>query len=148
SDSVVKDKVDFKRVPYFSGFEDTRTTCLGGFDLCINTYSKHKEEAWDLIKFMTSYDSQLETAVVCAQLPTRKAVYNDPELTKKFPKALQQYNDYLVGDVRPSAGAGAKYSEVSDIMQTAIHAALSKVKAPSNSLKEAAEKINSLIQKK
>ncbi|MBA7493580.1 putative ABC transporter-binding protein [subsurface metagenome] len=145
-DSVVKDKVNFKRVPYFRGFENTRTTCMGGWSLIVNAYSKHKKEAWDFIEFITSYDSQLKTAITTGCLPTRKEVYNDPNLIKSFPRALDQYTNFLVGDVRPSAATGAKYPELSDIMQTAIHATLIGKKTSGNALKEAVERINSLLQ--
>ena len=141
SDSMVRDKVDFKRVPYFKGHADANTVCLGGWILGINVNSNHKEEAWKFIEYLTSHEAQLRTAVVTGSLPTRQSVYDDPMLSAQFPVAKKQFEDFMVGNVRPSAQLGENYTRVSEIMQQEIQAALLRLKTPTKALNDAARQI-------
>ncbi|PNR92578.1 ABC transporter substrate-binding protein [Petrotoga sp. 9PWA.NaAc.5.4] len=145
-DSIVRDKVDFKRVPYFEGHPDTYTVCLGGWLLGINVNSKYKEEAWKFIEYLTSHEAQLKTAVVTGSLPTRKSVYDDPKLLEQFPTANKQFEDFMVGNVRPSAQLGETYTRVSEIMQQEIQAALLRLKTPEKALNDAAKQIAPLLK--
>lgn len=144
-DSPVKDKVDFTRVPYFEGHAEAKTTALGGWLLAINANSRHKKEAAELIRFLTSYEAMLRTAVVTGNLPARSSVYRDPELTRAFPAALKQFADFEVGDVRPSAVAGPKYPQLSEIMQVEVTSALYRRKTPQQALNDAASRIEALL---
>jgi len=145
-DSFVADKVDFTRVPYFEGYPDTNTVCLGGWLLGININSEHKEEAWKFIEYLTSHEAQLKTAIVTGNLPTRKSVYDDERLIEQFPVAKKQFEDFLVGNVRPSAKLGEKYTQVSEIMQREIQAALLRLKDPQKALDDAVREINTLLK--
>ena len=144
-DSPVADVVDFKRVPYFEGFEDTNTTPLGGWLLAINANSDHKEEAAEWIGYVTSAEAQLTTAIEQGRLPTRVSVYDDPALDENFPVAADQGANYEVGNVRPSAQTGALYPQVSDIMQTEVTEALFQRKSPEEALADAEERINEVL---
>jgi len=146
SDSIVADKVDFMRVPYFEGYPDTNTVCLGGWLLGININSQHKEEAWKFIEYLTSHEAQLRTAAVTGNLPTRQSVYEDSRLVEQFPVANKQYKDFMVGNVRPSAQLGEKYTQVSEIMQREIQSALLRLKTPQRALDDAVSQINALLR--
>jgi multiple sugar transport system substrate-binding protein len=145
-DSPVKDKIDFTRNPYFEGHPDGHSTTLGGFLLTINANSKHKEEAAELIRYFCSYDSQLQAALIGAKAPTISAVYDDPMLQEKRPVLSGLGKNFDVGLVRPSAQTGAKYPQVSEIMQLEITAALHQQKTPEQALADAEAQIKALLQ--
>lgn len=145
-DSLVADKVDFMRVPYFEGHSDANTVALGGWLLGINVNSKHKDEAFKFIEYLTSHEAQLRTAIVTGNLPTRQTVYDDDRLIEQFPVANKQFEDFMVGNVRPSAQLGEKYTQVSDIMQREIQSALLRLKTPQKALNDASKQIDSILK--
>ena len=145
-DSPVKDKIDFTRNPYFEGVPEGHSTTLGGFLLTINANSKHKSEAAELIRYFTSYDSQLQAALIGAKAPTISAVYDDPVLKEKLPVLAKLGKNFDVGLVRPSAQTGEKYPQVSEIMQLEITAALQQQKTPEQALADAESQIKALLQ--
>ncbi len=147
NDSPVKGKVMMRRVPYFKGHSNARTVCMGGWILIINPYSKHKEAAAKLIKFLTSYKAGLKMAIETGSMPAIKGMDKDQTLLKNYPIAKVLYKDFAVGDVRPSAQAGAKYPELSHIMQREIHAALTRTKSVEQALKDAQSQIEALLKK-
>ncbi len=145
-DSPVKDKVDVTRNPYFEGHPDGHSSAMGGFLLAINANSKHKEEAAELIRYFTSYDSQLKAAISGNKAPTRAAVYTD-EALQKADTILPKYGkSYAVGVVRPSAQTGAKYPKVTEIMQMEITSALHQQKTPEEALADAEAQIKALLE--
>ena len=145
-DSPVKDKIDFTRNPYFEGSPEGHSTTLGGFLLAINANSKHKEEAAELIRYFTSYDAQLQSALIGAKAPTISAVYDDPALKEQRPVLSALGKNFDVGLVRPSAMTGAKYPQISEIMQLEITSALHQQKTPEQALADAEAQIKALLQ--
>jgi multiple sugar transport system substrate-binding protein len=144
-DSPVKDKVEFTRNPYFEGHSEGHSTAIGGFLLTINANSEHKQEAAELIRYFTSYDAQLKAALISAKAPTISAVYNDPTLAEKRPDLAKLGKNFDVGVVRPSAQTGAKYPQVSEIMQLEITAALHQQKTPEQALTDAETQLKALL---
>ena len=145
-DSPVKGKVVMDRVPYFKGFEEANTVCMGGWILSLNPYSKHKAEAVRLMEYLTSEKSGLLLATKAGCLPARVGMEKNQALLKAYPLAETLYKDFAVGDVRPSALAGKKYPELSYIMQKEIHAALLGRKTAEQSLGDAQKAIEKLFQ--
>ena len=144
-DSAVKDNVMMKRVPYFQGHEDADTVCMGGWILIINPFSKHKEASARLIKSMTSEEAGLRMAVETGSMPALKGMEKNERLLSSYPIAKVLYEDFAVGDVRPSARAGAKYPELSHIMQREIHSALSRQKEVAAALSDAQAEAQQLL---
>jgi len=144
-DSPVKGKVMMTRVPYFKGYDDARTVCMGGWILIVNPYSKHKEAAVKLVKHLTTYEAGLKMAVETGCMPALKGMEDDKTLLENYPISKVLYEDFGVGDVRPSAQAGAKYPELSHIMQKEIHAALTKKKGVKQALADAQLAIEELL---
>ena len=145
-DSPVKDKVDFTRIPYFEGHPEGHSTAIGGYLLAINANSKHKEEAAELIRYFTSREAQVTAAVVGKKGPTRIAVYDEPAVAENVPVIAKLGESYKVGVVRPSAQTGARYPQVSEIMQMEITAALHQQKTPEQALADAEAQIKALLQ--
>lgn len=143
--SPVKDKVGMTRVPYFEGNSDANTVCMGGWILTVNPYSEHKEAAVEFIKHITSSENAFTMAVETGSMPGRNDMQENEELFKQYPIAEQLYADFSVGDVRPSAAAGENYPELSHIMQSEIHAALTGKKNVDEALSDAQKQLNKLF---
>ncbi len=123
-DSPVKGKVGVSELP--KGGEDGKSAAtLGGWELAVSKYSKHQQEAIDLVKFLDNYESQKERAIITSRPPTLTAVYNDPEVAKEQP-FIPLWKPVLDGTLaRPSAAAKRKYNEASSLFWTAVHNTLS-----------------------
>ncbi|MPQ96089.1 ABC transporter substrate-binding protein [Thioclava sp. JE_KL1] len=123
-DSPVKGKVGVSELP--KGGEDGKSAAtLGGWELAVSKYSKHQQEAIDLVKFLDNYESQKERAIVTSRPPTLTAVYNDPDVAKEQP-FIPLWKPVLDGTLaRPSAAAKRKYNEASSLFWTAVHNTLS-----------------------
>jgi multiple sugar transport system substrate-binding protein len=68
---------NFAVAPYPKGPKG-RFTFVGGSDLAIFKAAKHSEEAFQLLKFLTSKKAQVEYAKVTGFLPARRDAFNDP----------------------------------------------------------------------
>jgi len=79
--SKVAGKIGVGSLPAFSGHRSAST--LGGWQLGINRYSVHPDEAWRFIRFMTSPETQKILALDAGLAPTRRSVYEDSEILEK-----------------------------------------------------------------
>lgn len=145
-DSPVQGKVGMTRVPYFEGNSDADTVCMGGWILTINPYSENKEAAAEFIKYITNEENAFNMAVETGSMPARKDMQSNEALFEEYPIAEQLYADFAVGDVRPSAAAGKSYPELSHIMQSEIHAALTGQKSVDKALAAAQSQIEKLLE--
>ncbi|HYZ46557.1 MAG TPA: extracellular solute-binding protein, partial [Actinomycetota bacterium] len=57
--------------------------CLGGWDMCINSASNKKEQAWEFIQWMMQPEIQKTFAIDAGFLPPRKSLFEDKKLTTK-----------------------------------------------------------------
>lgn len=145
SDSPVAGKVGMTRVPYFAGHADANTVCMGGWILIVNPYSRNKDAAAKFIKYITTEQAGLKLAIDTGSMPALNGMDKNQELLKAYPIAKQLYADFAVGDVRPSALAGAKYPELSHEMQLEIHSALAGEKTPAQALADAQISVAKLL---
>lgn len=133
-DSAVKGK--FGVVPLPAGDSGTSAACLGGWNLAVSKFSKHQDAAIQLVRFLTSQDSQKQRAEDQALLPTIPALYDDPDIAKAQP-IVAQWKSVLDGAVpRPSAPTKTKYNEVSKDFWTSVHQALAGQTTAQASLKD------------
>jgi multiple sugar transport system substrate-binding protein len=98
-------------------------SCLGGWQLAINKFSPHKDEAWTFIQWMLQRDAQQYLAVKEAFPVTLNSVYNDPYINdlnpffNKLPSILQN------AQWRPML---PYYPDISNAIQQNIHQALAQ----------------------
>jgi len=145
-DSPVAGKFDFTRVPYFEGHDDADTTTMGGWFLGINPNSENKEAAADFLTFFTGKEQQLAAAVEDNRAPTIPAVYEDPAMADN--EVLAKFGaNYAFGVVRPSAGTGADYPRVSEVMQLEITNALHRQKTVEEALNDAQAQLEDLLSR-
>ncbi|AIY86529.1 MULTISPECIES: ABC transporter substrate-binding protein [unclassified Thermotoga] len=141
-ESPIKGKVGVAPLPMGPG--GRRAATLGGWVLGINKFSppEEKEAAKKLIKFLTSYDQQLYKAINAGQNPTRKAVYKDPKLKEAAPFMVELLGVFINALPRPRV---ANYTEVSDVIQRYVHAALTRQTTPEDAIKNIAKELKFLL---
>lgn len=142
-DSPVKGKVGVAPLPLGPG--GRRAATLGGWNLGINKFSskEEKEAAKKLIKFLTSYEQQLYKAIHSGQNPTRKAAYDDPKLKEAAPFMVELLSVFVNALPRPRT---ANYSELSDVIQKYVHAALTRQMTAEQAIKNIARELNFLLK--
>ncbi|OOY03183.1 extracellular solute-binding protein [Thioclava sp. F28-4] len=107
----------------------------GSMGLGITTTSKHPDEAWDYITFMTSQKEQ--NAYAKLSLPIWKSSYSDPDVTKGQEELIQAAQTGLAAMYpRPMT---PHYQEMSMALQQGIQEALLGTNSPEDALQAAAE---------
>jgi multiple sugar transport system substrate-binding protein len=120
--SKMRGKFDIAPLPIGpSGSESTGT--LGGWNFMINKNTKDPDTAWTFVKWMSSYQSQLTDSILAGSIPTRKAVYDDPNFIAELPWISDYKEIFENAEIRPAA---PNYSLVSASMQNNFKAALTK----------------------
>ncbi|BBM88956.1 putative ABC transporter-binding protein [Spirochaetota bacterium] len=141
SDSAVRKKFDVVTLPRGTTPNSKSAATLGGWNLGISEYSKNKEAAISLVKFLAGKKIQKLNAVNLSKLPTLPALYEDKEVLKAAP-FFATMKDVLAEAVgRPSGPTQKKYNEVSKEFWTAVHAVLAGDKNAKTSLAELERKL-------
>lgn len=139
-DSPVRGKVSVTRLPRHPGGE--RVGCLGGWSLTIPRASRHPEEAWELIRFLTGEHAQKVLALGAGFKPTRHALYADPELIRAQPYLPRLYP--LMRSARPRP-VTPYYLMISQILQPEWSAVLVGIKSPEAAVAEAGAQLLHLL---
>ncbi|MBV8815878.1 MAG: ABC transporter substrate-binding protein [Verrucomicrobia bacterium] len=130
--SAISGKFDITVLPK-GGDNGSNAACLGGHQLMISAYSKAPDAAADLVRYLSSAGVQKKRAIDWSLLPTRPALYNDPDVLAKYPffkTMLDVLNDAVT---RPSTVTGADYNQLS----TAFSQNVNKVLTGAESSKDA-----------
>lgn len=91
---------------------------LGGINLGISAYSKHRDAAFDAAECLASDDNQVAAAVKGGLPPTTESVYDNPEVKKAYP-----FSDLLrtsIDDAAPRPVTPA-YNDISLAIQKTFH---------------------------
>ncbi|WP_374730037.1 ABC transporter substrate-binding protein [Nitratireductor rhodophyticola] len=142
-DSPVKDSFAVTTLPVGAEGEKSAAT-LGGWHLGVSKYSKHPEEAIELVRFLNNYDNQKERAIITSRPPTLNAVYADAEVgeAQEFIPLWKPVVDNALP--RPSAATKRKYNEVSSEFWTAVHNTLSGDGSAEQNLRKLEARLNRL----
>ena len=81
--SKVAGKFDVAPLPKFEGRQSGGV--LGGANLAISTFSKHPEEAWEVIECLGGPKAQKRRALTRGEMPTIDALYQDADVRKALP---------------------------------------------------------------
>ena len=135
--SEVKGIIGIALLPHKKGFSSTST--LGGWHIGMSKYSDVKEEAWDFIKFVTSYNVQKKLLLDVGWNPGRKDVYRDSLLLKQIPRLKILYDVFKLSVMRPVI---PYYTQVSEVMQRYVNNCLAGKISPKNSLEEMQKEID------
>lgn len=139
-DSELAGKVGIKPMVHAPG--ESSAGCLGGWGLGISKTTAHPDEAWKLIEFYTSEESQRQMALRNGYLPVRRSTYTDPQVVQEYP----YYPDMLAvaesAALRPPV---AQYAQASDILQRYLSAALTNRMSPQDAMEAAANETRILL---
>ncbi|MEJ2287034.1 MAG: ABC transporter substrate-binding protein [Deinococcales bacterium] len=117
ADSAVKGKVGVAPLPAFPGHASA--TCVGGWQWAMNPYSAHKQDAFKLMQYLASEESQRTLAVKASNIPARKSLYKDPAVLQAAPQYADFYDVIINARPRPVTPL---YPDVSDLIRTTMNA--------------------------
>jgi multiple sugar transport system substrate-binding protein len=117
-------------------------SCLGGWDMLINSQSDMQEEAWEFIKFMTSPEQLKFRAVKATVLPTRSDLLTDPEI-EKIPVVSQGRPAIENTNPRP---VSPYYSDMSLEMNEQFNACLKGDVSPEQAVKTLQANLESIVE--
>lgn len=141
--SKIAGKFDIHSMP-FGGSNTVGHSCVGGWNMAINAYSKNTDAAWSFIQYMLSSDAQKQLAIKGSFTPALKSVYDDTDVQTKQPlfKKLQPIlQNSLPRPVSPV------YPDLSNIIQKHVHAALTKQASPAAALTALQSELQALVSK-
>lgn len=115
---------------------------LGGWQLAINTYSQHPDEAFQLIAFLTSLEQQNYKAIHAGQNPTRIASYQITDVVNANQHLVGMYDIFFNARSRP---VHPRYSEISEAIQHEVHRALRGVVSAEVATQNMAEDIQEIL---
>ena len=125
------------------GLDGPGKSSLGGHNLGISTYSKHKQSALDFIKFYTSEENQKANLELASQAPTFQDLYDDPALQEKYPYLTTLRDSINSAVPRPKVVA---YGDASTAIQDAAYAALTGSKSTTDALSELQSKLEEITK--
>jgi multiple sugar transport system substrate-binding protein len=115
---------------------------LGGWHLAISAHSRQADAAWRLVEFLASPEAQKVKAIEEGRLPTRTALYDDPDVLRANPHFAHLREPLNRTRPRP---ASPFYPRLSGILQSHLSRALVGLAAPQEALDEAARQMAPLL---
>ncbi|MFA1538718.1 ABC transporter substrate-binding protein [Actinomadura monticuli] len=111
---------------------------LGGHNLAISAFAKNKATSLDFVRYLTGEQSQRANLLATSQAPTVAALYDDPEMVKKFPylPVLKQ----AIANARPRPVA-VKYGDVTAAIQGEMYDAVTGKKPVDQALTDLQAKL-------
>ena len=116
-DKAVLDDIGWARYPQVDAGAPSRPP-LGGINLGIGAYSKHKDHALEAVRCITSLESQTEYMIKSKNPGARAAVYDNPGVRTIFPMADELRASLAEGAPRPRT---PYYTDVSTAVQRSFH---------------------------
>jgi trehalose/maltose transport system substrate-binding protein len=138
--SAVKDKTGMASLPAPPSGQSVST--LGGWHIGISRFSDDKEKALAFVEYVASYKSQKKMVLEVGWNPGRQDLYRDREVLEKMPFLKDLRDIFVHARARPVV---PYYTQVSDIAQRWIHAALAGKCAPDDALQQAEKEIAALL---
>ncbi len=147
-ESPIRGKFAVTVLPRADTPEGRHAATLGGWQLMVSRYSQHPEEAVELVRYLTSYEVQKERTLKLSLLPTRPALYEDPEVLTVRPW-FQSVLPVLQNAVaRPSTVTGALYNRVSEAFYSSVHEVLTGQKTAAQAVQEIERKLQRILRRR
>jgi multiple sugar transport system substrate-binding protein len=118
---------------------------LGGSHLAISRYTDNPEAAYALIEFLTDETQMLERAEMTGQLPARPALYESEALAAVLP--IDPAAARAIVNRAVARPATPIYSELSEILQVALHRVLTRQEEPRPALMAASGAIRQALER-
>ena len=140
-DSEVKGAVRVAPLPAFG--DNSSATCVGGFQWAMNPFSDNKDEAFQVMQYMASYDSQRQLAIAASHIPARDALYQDQEVLAAAPQFGQFFD--VIKNARPRP-LTPFYSEVSELIRTNMNAFFARAQDADTTLSEMQSGLTDILE--
>lgn len=140
--SPVRGKVGVVSLPAFSGFASAPV--LGGWMLAIPNSSAHQAVVGELIRFLTSPETQRKVAVELGYNPVRRALYADESLLDVRPLLKDLYPILLEARPRPVT---PYYLLISQAIQPEVSAVVVGRKSPKEALDAIKRRVDQIMGK-
>ncbi|MFI9824241.1 ABC transporter substrate-binding protein [Streptomyces sp. NPDC052013] len=114
------------------------TSVLGGSNLAVATHARHPDTAARLIAYLTSEPVQRQVLTRGALPPVRAALYDDPELVRRFPYLPTLRESVLAAAPRPKS---PHYDQVSLVVQAVVHDAMTGRQTPEAAVRRLAREL-------
>jgi multiple sugar transport system substrate-binding protein len=110
--SKIAGKVGVAKLPLFPG--GGFYSALGGWQLGVSSFSRHKDAAWKFVEFVAGERTQKLIAVKIGKAPARISLFEDKEILKANPQFAGMKDVFLSAYPRPRTPL---YPAVSNILQ-------------------------------
>ena len=141
--SKVAGKFNITSMPY-GGSNTVGHSCVGGWNMAINAFSKNVDASWSFMQYMLGSYAQQQLAIKGSFTPSLKSVYNNPQVLSAqplFSKLQPILQNSLPRPVSPV------YPDLSNIVQTHVHQALTKQVTPTAALTALQTELQALVSK-
>jgi multiple sugar transport system substrate-binding protein len=139
---IKQEQVTVSPIPVASGNESSST--LGGWTFMINAQSDLQDEAWEFVKFMSSYESFKFRAVNGGYISARKAILDDPAVQEAIP-TVKLAKDVLL-EYATSRPVTQYYGDMSLEMQEQFNNALTGDTSPQQAVETLQKNLTSIMQ--
>lgn len=139
--SKVAGKFDVAPLP---GLNGPGVSSLGGHNMGISTYSKHKATALDFIKFFTEKQQARVQLTKATLAPVYTELYEDPALQKDFPFLPTLKESVLNAEPRPKV---VNYGDATIAIQDAAYAALQGDLTPEEAVAQMQTELEDVVNK-
>lgn len=140
ADSQVRDRVGVIPLPGFT--PDSAATCIGGWQLAITAFSRNKQAAYNLIRFLSSPEVSKMQAILASHMPVFAEVYTDPDVLRANPWFAQALPVVQTARSRPVTPA---YPQVSEIIRTNMNAFLAGTRTADQALQDMTTRLTPLM---
>ncbi len=123
--SAVRGKVGVAQLPRGPGPAGRRTGTLGGWQLAVSRYSKHRAAAIALVRHLTSMAEQKRRAIQAGFNPTIPALYRDGQVVAANPFFGALGRAFETAVARPASQTGLDYNQVSAAFWNTVRDVLS-----------------------
>ncbi|MEN9519779.1 MAG: hypothetical protein RLZZ381_2367 [Cyanobacteriota bacterium] len=139
-DSEIVGKYQIKPMVHVAGKKSG--AALGGWGLGISATTKHPDAAWQVIEFLSSEESQREFILETGFVPSREALFNDPQIVAKYNYYPQLLDIVRNSTLRPPI---SQYAQASDILQRYLSAAITGKMTSKAAMQNAANETRNLL---
>lgn len=116
----------------------------GGWSFYVPAESSNQDNAWKLIEFMSSPEQQKHTDLTIGDIPTRSALYNDPQLKKAY-TAVGQAPQQVKQTITPPRSP--YYKDMSAVMAEQFNANVRGVQTPEQTAANVQKGLEDIQQK-
>jgi multiple sugar transport system substrate-binding protein len=116
---------------------------IGGINIGVSSYSKHKAEAFAAAECLVKPENQLEVATLGGLPPVRQDLYDRPAMNKVYPGFADKIRDAIANSA-PRPSESPAYQDLSLAIQRAVHPT---TKIDPNNVGPAYDKLHDNVEK-